>query len=452
MVAPAAPVKVLHVVHGYFPQSVGGAESYVRTIAHAQHDAGHQVVLVSGDMQPWEQCGLERFEEHGIQRYALHRDDQFFDHHAKAWHPGIDRLWRDLLARERPDLVHVHQWIRLTCTLIEIAEGLGLPTVLTLHDVLSTCPRAFRVDRDGQACTRPFGVASCLPCAPRYGHESDAELREGLELFGASLRNEIMRARRVLVCDASTAELVAKEQDLPPSRFAVLPLPHRPHFTARPRTPRGDRPLYLGYFGNLARHKGVAVLVEAFARLCAQGLPARAELHLFGKPETDAFAAELHTKAAGAPITFHGAYTPEALAGVELDVAVFPSLSFETFSFVLDEAFELGLPVVVSDLGALSRRAGTAAIRVPPGDVAAWQRALHDLIAAPGRLETLRQAIPAPPPPLEAHLAALLGHYAAARAAPPVANAPTVDAGRRAAFLLRQRESLQRRAGVGGPS
>jgi glycosyltransferase involved in cell wall biosynthesis len=450
----ASPVKVLHVVHGYFPESFGGVESYARALLPAQRQAGIDVLLLSGSMQPWEQCGLERLEADGVPLYRLHRDDHYFDHHAKAWHPGVEALVRDLLLRERPDLVHVHHWIRLTISLVEVAEDLGIPTVLTLHDVSATCPRAFRVDRDGHSCSRAFGVAHCVPCAPRYGFESDAELREGIELFGASTRSEILRARMVLVNDASTADLVRNQLDIPAERFVALPLPYARRFAGTPiaRTARAGRPLRIGYFGNVARHKGVPVLVEAFASLCAQGLPAPAELHVYGRAETDALDAELRARAAGWPIVFHGRYDTHELAAADLDLAAFPSLAFETFSFVLDEAFELGLPVMVADLGALTSRASGAALRVPPGDVAAWQRALADVIARPTQLDALRQRVPPPAPPLEQHVAALSAIYDQSRAAPPQATAPRVDWRRRAAFLLRQREAAQRRAGIGGPS
>ena len=131
---------------------------------------------------------------------------------------------------------------------------------------------------------------------------------------------------------------------------------------------------------------------------------------------------------------------------------MFPSLAFECFSLVLDEAFELGLPVVVSDVGALSRRAGAAAVRVPPGDVIGLQRALAELLHDGTRIDRLAAHIPPPPAPLPAHVAALASIYATAVATPPRGGVPAVDPLRRAAFVLRQRESaLGRITPAGGP-
>jgi glycosyltransferase involved in cell wall biosynthesis len=207
----------------------------------------------------------------------------------------------------------------------------------------------------------------------------------------------------------------------------------------------------LCYFGGVARHKGVEVLVDAFARATRAGLRRKVELHVHGREATPEFAARLDALGAGTPFYRHGAYAHATLARVAVHAAVFPSLAFETFGFVLDEAFELGLPVLVSDLGALSHRAGAAALRVPAGDVDAWQQAITALARDPAPLAALAANIPPPPPDWDAHLRALATIYAQALGTER-RSAPLVPASRRVAFLLRQRESaLARLTPPGGP-
>lgn len=449
-------MKILHVTHGFAPESVGGIETYVAGLLARQRAAGADVRLLTGSMVPWPACGVEALADAGLAIERLHRDDEFFDHHVKAWHPGVSELFAAMLARVRPDLVHVHQWIRLTSDLVELAAQRGIPAVVTLHDVYTTCPRAFRVDREGQACARPTTVASCLRCVPRYGHESDDELAEGIELFFAQTRSELLSAQRLVVADGSTADFVSVARGVPRDRFAVLPMPYEPRFVGMTRPhalPAPDEPLRLGHFGLLAHHKGVAVLVEAFAHAWRAGLRRKAELHLYGRAETPEFEARLRQLAQGAPVFLHGAYDAATLAAAPLHAAVFPSLAFETYSFVLDEAFELGLPVLVSDRGALAQRAGAAAIRVPPGDVVAWQRALAAVVADPAPLARLAAAIPARTGGWVAHLAALQGVYASAAATPPRSGEFGVPLARRTAFRRRVQESA-RGSSVppGGPS
>jgi glycosyltransferase involved in cell wall biosynthesis len=442
-------MRILHIAHGYFPEGAGGVESYVRDVTAEQRRQGHDPVLLAGSLELWPECGIEEQVVDGLPVLRVHRDDQFFDHYAKAWHPGVERLVRRELARLRPDVVHVHHWIRLTSNLVELARGLGLPAVVTLHDLYASCPRVFRVRRDGVACFRELSVASCVDCVPRYGHESEAELSESIALHHDQFAAELLGAHAVLAATGATAELVAQKTGLSRDRIRVLPLGYAARFAGVTVAEHAATPLRLGYWGSISVHKGVQTLLRAM-QLVPAGTPL--ELHVFGPFDSKALEAELRSLATGLPVTFHaGRFTPATIAAGGLHAAVLPSVCFETFGFVLDEAHELGLPAIVTQIGALPERAGASALVVPPGDAAALAQAMMQLATDPALLSRLRAAIPPRAPTPQQHVAALLEIYTRARAAPAPA-APQVPALRRAEFLLRQRESAQYRiTPEGGP-
>jgi glycosyltransferase involved in cell wall biosynthesis len=442
-------VKILHVIHGYFDESRGGTESYVRELLAEQRRHDAEVLLLTGSMHPWETCGIEEQSVDGVRVLRVHRDDWYFDLHSKAYHPGVERLVRDVLERERPDLLHVHQWIRLTSNLLEIADDFGIPAVVTLHDLYTSCPRAFRVDRMGVPCFRPLSVASCLRCVPGYGHESDAELAEGIELHHAQYQSELGRARCVLVPSPRVAEMIANTTGFPLHRFTILPLAYRPRLSipvSRTPLPNGGEPFRFAYWGNVTERKGVHVLLEAVRALTARGAPRPFELHVFGGIDTDALRARLLDLAEDQPVVLHGRYDYEQLAAARLHMAVFPMVCFETFGFVLDEAVELRMPSIVTDIGAMPERGGAAVIAVPPGDVEALSRALEEVLARPALRDELAARLPALPPAPPDHARALLRIYDRARTAPPLAAVHPVDPLRRAAFAVMQRESALRSA------
>jgi len=445
-------VKVLHAVHGYPPECQGGVESYVSALLAAQKAAGHDVVLLAGSHTPWDETGVEEEEVDGVRVLRLHRDDIFFDLHAKLYHPDVEREFDRILERERPALVHVHQWIRLTCNLVEIAAARGIPSVVTLHDLYVSCPRAFRVRPDDEACFRDLSVESCLDCVPRFGHESERELAEGIRLFHDQYQAELAQAARVVVASPATAELVARTSGFDAERFELLALPYEGRFAATPdwRAPAAGEPLRFGYWGNLTYRKGAQVLVRAF-REVARSAERPVELHLFGKIDTDELSTELQELARDLPVHFHGRYEYHQLASAGLHVAVFPMLCFETYGFVLDECFELGLPCIVTDIGAMPARAGAAALRVAPGSVEELARGMAELARSPERAAELRAAIPPASPRMAEHLERLEELYAAAVAEGPRAADP-IPAWRRARLLLLQRESAQARlCPPGGP-
>lgn len=445
-------MRIVHLVHGYFPECEGGTESYVRSLTAAQVAAGHDVTILAGSFVPWDEVGFEEGEFDGVRVVRLHRTDYFYDYHAKHYHPGVERVLTEWLGKHAPDVVHVHQWLRLTSNLVEICDAVGIPAVVTTHDLYTSCPRAHRVRPDGEACFRKLSVESCLDCVPRYPHEEDPLAAAGIEQFAAEYRAELWRARRILVATSATAEVLVANTGVPASRFTQLALGYSRRFDGLPRPGawRDGEPIRLGFWGMISKRKGVHVLLEALRDVCEGSAPPGRpiELHVFGRMGTDALDAELRGMADGLPVTFHGRYEYEQLASAGLHLAVFPAACFETFGFVLDEAVELGLPVLVSDIGALPERAGPGAVATPPpSDATALADAIRGVLEDPSRLEAARRHLPKLPPTPAAHATRVERVY---RDAIGTARRPAPDVSpiRRAEYLLRQRESAQRALGT----
>lgn len=437
------PLDVLHVIHQFLPEHHGGSESYVFDVAQRQRALGLGVEVLSGSHTGRAQVELETGEHEGLTVHRMYRDDLYYDHHVKMWHPGVERRFEALLRERRPALVHVHHWVRLTCNLVEVCARVGVPAVVTLHDYYSSCPRAFRRRADDDACRRPLAPESCRDCVPRYGYEPKHEIEAGIALFRDHFRAELSQAAAVLVAVGSVADLLAPTTGVPRDRYTTLPLGHRRRFDGMPELagPQPGEPLRFAFWGGVGRHKGVDVLLRAFARVCA-ARPDRAELHVLGGVESPQFEAELRALAAGLPVTLHGRFDAAQLHAVAPHVGVFPSTCLETFGLVLDECFELGLPCVTSDLGALPERAGDAGLRTRAGDAADLAAALQRFLDEPALWATLRDHRPPPPPDLAAHVDALLRIYERARTSPPPPPfCSPVGADRRIDFLMLQRET-----------
>jgi len=444
-------MDVLHITHQFAPETRGGVESYVTDVATEQLRRGQDVHVLTGSHAGRERPVIEELQVGDLPVHRLHRDDRYFDYHAKLWHPGVEALVGDFLARTKPRVVHVHQWIRLTGNLVEIARAQGIPAVITLHDFFTSCPRAFRMRPGAGACHRPLSVESCIDCVPRYGHEGRAELAEGIELFRDQCRAELEMADAVLVGMSSTADLIAATTGIPRERFRVLPLGYRRRFDgAGPLpAPRADEPFRFAYWGGVAAHKGVHVLVDAFRELMASGPPWPVELHVLGAFATAELESELRARADGLPLRFHGPFTVDELLALAPHAGVFPSTCLETHGLVLDECFELGLPCIVCEHGVLAERAAGAGLLVRPGDAGDLAAAMARLSGDPRTWSSLRASLPPPPPDVPAHCDELEAIYRAA-AAGDRPEATPVSAHRRIAFLLHQRESALATIDPGG--
>lgn len=449
-------MDVLHVIHQFPPESRGGSESYACDVAQRQRARGMRVEVLTGTKHAAENVTLVADQLDGLPVHRMHRNDLFFDHHVKMWHPEVEARFEQFLRERKPALVHVHHWVRLTCNLIEVCERVGVPAVVTLHDYYTSCPRAFRRRQGDEACRRVLSTASCADCVPRYGYEPPHEIADGIELFADTFRAELSLARAVLVAVGSTADLLAETTGVARDRYRTLPLGYSRRFdstsTLAGPSAREGGPVRFAFWGGIGRHKGVDVLLNAF-RLVRGTHGDRAELHVLGGFESDAFESELRELARELPVTFHGAFDAAQLHAVAPHVGVFPSTCIETFGLVLDECFELGLPCITSDLGALPERAGDAGLVARSGDAQQLADAMRRLLDEPSLWQQLRDRIPPPSPSLDEHVDALLAIYDEARDAPrrepQFAPVPTM---RRLRFLMKQRDSaMSQLIPPGGP-
>jgi len=159
-----------------------------------------------------------------------------------------------------------------------------------------------------------------------------------------------------------------------------------------PATPVGERPLRVLHFGHRTEAKGTLDLVRAMA-----ALPAGSAVLVLAGSEVEAGHDALITGAAGGlEVELHGEYQPTSLAELAAgaDLAAFPSRCEESYGLVVDEALALGLPVWVSDRGALPERIGEAGRVLPAAEPASWTQAFLGVLKDPGELERERERVP----------------------------------------------------------
>lgn len=164
---------------------------------------------------------------------------------------------------------------------------------------------------------------------------------------------------------------------VPPQRALTIRHGARPG-TTRVRSLSADN-LHLGFIGNIAPHKGVLTLLDAF-----RGAPSGWRLSIAG----DGVLSELVEKAQSDPRIAYLGYLKGARKDAfydALDLLVIPSEWEEAATLVAVEAAVRGLPAVVSDRGGLPE---TPEARIfPARDAEALLRAVNWFLAPSKRLE-----------------------------------------------------------------
>jgi len=410
-------MRILHLVHQYMPDYVGGTELYTQWLAEHLSQRGHRVAVFyrrSGQGATLD----KRVDAHEVQVWAataglLTPRRRFLATFGDA---SLLTAFQAAITESQPDLVHLQHLMGLPLALVDYLQQVGLPYIITLHDYWWVCANAQLLTNYSQAlCNGPQAYLNCARCAlARAGRPQFWPALPGLAGLLA-WRNR--RLRQVL---QSACRLIAPTQFVagwyaahgaPAEKLQTIPhgLPLPPQIP-RPET-RPERPFRFAYIGGLTPQKGVHCLVAAFNTLASD-----ATLWIAGDEMADPDYAAWLRREAAPTVRFLGrlsrAQVWEVLA--QVDVVVVPSVWYETFSFIISEAFAAGVPVIASALGPLAERINHAVngFLVPPGDIQALCRTMGRFLAEPVLLSQLQAGI-GPPQTIEAYTEKMIALYQA---------------------------------------
>ena len=387
-------MRILQIVHGFPQESIAGTESYCEALTRSLLGHGHECLVLAGSERVAPEATLTTVDQNGVlvARYlrAAGRPRRWTD----EYDPEAERLTRHLLALFRPDIIHIHHWHRLTNNLVAISADEGIPSVVTLHDVWTTCPRIHRVRRDDAFCADTPATAPCLHCVEREPWQGDQEIASTLALRREIIDHELRLATTIIIPSEAHREFLLTLLDLPKERLIVLSHGRISTDAGMDRRAGGsgfpNRSLQIGHWGHLMPLKGTHLILEAVRALRD---PSAVQVHLVGPVVEQEYERRLRDLAQGISVQFHGAYRPNDLQAFDFDIAVFASIASESYSFALDEALCLGLPVLVSDRGALPERSGSAALTFRAGDAGDLARRIQAILDAPEVLDGMRRSI-----------------------------------------------------------
>jgi glycosyltransferase involved in cell wall biosynthesis len=281
----------------------------------------------------------------------------------------------------RADVVHAHNlhplfgWRALAA-----ARDTGARTVLHLHNFRLSCAIGIAY-RDGHDCFECRGANTL----PGVAHRCRGGTGEAVS-YGAGLalqRRSLIRHADALIAVSEAHHKRLLELEVPSSKLTVLPNFVRALNFAQDS--RADQGRYALIAGRLVEEKGFDTAIAA-ARVA--GVP----LLVAGAGPDEP---RLRSLAAGADVRFAGWLSATDLAGARSQAAVMlvPSRWQEVSGYSLLDAMAAGVPVLVSDAGALPELAGAGA-GLGPRDVQAWAAALAELWSNPGlRREQGRRAL-----------------------------------------------------------
>ena len=372
-------MRILIAAHGFPPTHSAGAERRAERMARWLCANGHyvEVLAVESLNTPGFRIETSQQDNYNIHRlyYDVHDGDQFRNMYDYA---PIGDAVRSLLAQQSFDLVHVISGYLLGGQIIHPAHEAGLPVIITLTEYWFLCTRLNLIQPDGVVCVGPKSDEKCSLClledkrryrlpAQRTPHLMNAFWQTiGHHLPEAShMTAAITQRRTTLYAALNAADLVICPSRYLMSRFAEYGFDTQSYVFMRQglnlppetvHTSDAANTLRLTYLGQIQRHKGVDLLIDAVIRLLQQSYPVTLDLWGDATQSPD-YVADLQERAANyQAIRWNGHYTGSKVWDIlsATDALVIPSRWHENSPNVILEAYAMGVPVVGTNLGGMA--------------------------------------------------------------------------------------------------
>jgi glycosyltransferase involved in cell wall biosynthesis len=394
-------MRVIHSAGFYFPDSIGGTEVYVDSLATELQGHGVECVVAA----PRSKADALHYLHNGVEvfRYPSPEHWRRRETQGKVPHQyfSVFEAW---LRTQKADAYHQHSWTT-GCGLwhLNAAKQLGLKTIVTVHVAGIVCKRGTMLHEGLSACDGEVLVQKCASCwlqsmgMPSIAAKCLAGLPQGLGPVAAlpkigpalaaaalaanhkrHLREMAASADRIVaVCDwlfdallingIPREKLVLNRQGVAAEVRSKIACEHR----------KARELCRLGFLGRWDPIKGLHVLVEAFMRV-PKDLPLQLDIcAVEAGPDSKRYRDQVERSAAGDPrirILPPITSTDREAFFSNIDVLMVPSQLLETGPLVVLEAFAAGTPVIGSRLGGIQELVsdGLNGLLVSHDDVGAW--------------------------------------------------------------------------------
>jgi glycosyltransferase involved in cell wall biosynthesis len=289
--------------------------------------------------------------------------------HARR-NPAAEQDVQATLLRERPDIVHIHNFFPLLgARMHRMLHASGLPVVQTLHNYRLLCANALFL-RNGAICELCLQGSRHHALVHRCYRQSLPATLGVLLMQNAALRDpQWVQAVSRFIALTQFAKDKFIEGGLPADRIVI-----KPNTVSDPGAPQaGATRRGVLFVGRIAPEKGVEALIKA-----SLALPELPFTVIGDGPQLTRLREQ-----AGANVTFTGqlasADVIERMSRAEM--LVMPSTWYEGLPMVLVEAFACGLPVIAPRLGGMAETIADGR-----------NGFLYDAVEADGLIQTLRAA------------------------------------------------------------
>jgi glycosyltransferase involved in cell wall biosynthesis len=358
-------LKVL-LCHNFYQQPGGEDQSFAAE-ASLLETHGHQVL---------------RFTRHND---AIARMRRFEVARRTLWNPETFHELRELIRRERPEVMHcTNTFPLISPAAYYAARAEGVPIVQSLRNYRLFCVNAYFL-RNGRVCEDCLGKGVPWP-GVLHGCYRSSRIASAVVAGMLSLHRGLRTWARMVDRYFALTEFSRRkfiEGGLPARQVAV-----KPNFIHPDPGPGSGQGGYAAFIGRLSPEKGIKTLLSAWTQLAG-----RLPLKIIGDGPLADNVRAVAEKTAG--IDWLGRRQPREVLELLGKAAclVMPSIWYEALPRTIIEAYAKGTPVVASRLGAMAELVhdGRTGLLFEPGNPVDLALKIHALLDDPERIIAMRR-------------------------------------------------------------
>lgn len=368
-------MKVCYISDFYPPYSIGGAEAYLSRLVQNMSKQAEVVVITT---IPYKGVLPEETYEDGarVYRFVTRPLYSLLDFSKRPfisnsiwqlcnfWNLYTFHKIRQYLSKEKPDVVHTHNFKGLSPSAFSAIQAGHYCHVHTVHDYNLINPHS-NLMRGGKLI-KDLNI-------------TDALYLEYMKRLARTVNLAIFPSQFTMCLHRKMGFFSNNCVEVLPNGIALN----------KTKAPKDYSTIKVLYVGNLTHYKGVHILIKAFTHCSNPNLC----LSIVGDgPE----AADLLSIAqSDNRIHFYGKVSSQVLDELysECNLLVFPSLWYEVLPMVIQESMAHGTPVIASALGGVRELviSNYNGYLFTPGDDQALSEILMNVSKSPATLEKLSQ-------------------------------------------------------------
>lgn len=343
-------MRILYAIHEFFPEFYTGTARVGLYLAKQMQKMGHQVkVLTYGltetdGLIPIGDLCYKKYEYESIQVISLRHKNLYPQINFNIFCYDIEDEIRQLINVESLDdidLVHIIHPLRMGIV-AKIFNEKNIPIIMTLTDYWTVCPRVQLLKPDYSLCNGPDGGKMCSEMCGYSNQEMENRLRDTKSLFDLA---------DIITVPTNLVKRIFDINGFNDEKIKVVNhgLSYE-YFTSKNlKNPSDNDLVTFAFIGPILKHKGVHILIEAFRKISLSNIRLVIYGHYFHERSYFEYIQKISDT--DNRIKIFGRFNYEDLSEIysSVDVAVFPSVWYETYCIALSEATAHKVPVIAAN-------------------------------------------------------------------------------------------------------